>query len=342
MHEGDAGMSGRDVSPKTKVSVVIRCFNEEAHIGRLLEGIGQQSLEDVQVIVADSGSTDGTVAVALGKGVEVLSIRPDDFSFGHSLNVGCAAANGEYIVVVSAHAYPVYHDWLERIIAPFQDADVALVYGKQRGNETTKYSEHQLFKKWFPDEVGSEQRSIFCNNANAAIRRSVWEGIRYDESLTGLEDLAWAKAAKAKGYRIVYEPLAEIIHVHNESLIRLYYRYKREAMALKRILPEERVTFTNFLFLLMGNVLSDMSHAWRERVLGGTWASILGFRLMQFWGTYRGFAVKGGVDPGLKKRFYYPNDRRCAQPPSEDVGRGVGQPIDYSEADGRIGDERTH
>jgi glycosyltransferase involved in cell wall biosynthesis len=45
-------------------SIVIRAYNEEKHIGRLLEGIKQQTLKDVEVILVDSGSTDSTVAIA--------------------------------------------------------------------------------------------------------------------------------------------------------------------------------------------------------------------------------------------------------------------------------------
>ncbi|RME05773.1 MAG: glycosyltransferase, partial [Anaerolineae bacterium] len=42
------------------VSVVVRAYNEAKHIGRLLTGIARQTLDDVEVIVVDSGSTDAT------------------------------------------------------------------------------------------------------------------------------------------------------------------------------------------------------------------------------------------------------------------------------------------
>ena len=45
------------------VSIVIRCYNEEKYIGRLLQGIMQQSVDDVEIIVVDSGSTDGTLSI---------------------------------------------------------------------------------------------------------------------------------------------------------------------------------------------------------------------------------------------------------------------------------------
>ena len=51
-------------------SIVIRAFNEGKHIGRLLEGIRQQTIKDVQVILVDSGSTDDTVQIAESFGTD--------------------------------------------------------------------------------------------------------------------------------------------------------------------------------------------------------------------------------------------------------------------------------
>ncbi|MCX7977047.1 MAG: glycosyltransferase family 2 protein, partial [Bellilinea sp.] len=138
--------------PKPCCSVVIRAYNEEKHIGRLLSGIMQQTLRDVQIVLVDSGSTDATVAIASRFPVEVVHIRPQEFTFGRSLNLGIAQTRADVVVMASAHVYPVYPDWLERLIEPFEDAQVAVAYGKQRGAATTQYSEHQVFRRWFPDQ----------------------------------------------------------------------------------------------------------------------------------------------------------------------------------------------
>ncbi|MFM6205689.1 glycosyltransferase family 2 protein, partial [Planktothrix sp.] len=95
-----------------KCSLVLRCYNEEQHIGRLLSGILQQTLQDYEIIVVDSGSTDATVAIACRYPIKLLSIQPQEFSFGRALNLGCQAATGDIIVTASAHVYPVYRDWL--------------------------------------------------------------------------------------------------------------------------------------------------------------------------------------------------------------------------------------
>ena len=313
---------------KPLCSLVIRAYNEEKHIGRLLEGVMQQTLRDrCEIILVDSGSTDATVAIARRYPVQVVHIRPEEFTFGRSLNLGIRHAQGEFIVIASAHVYPVYPDWLERLLEPFADPQVALTYGKQRGNHLTKFSEHQIFAKWFPEQANPRQTHPFCNNANAAIRRALWEQHPYDATLTGLEDLAWAKWAIEQGYVLAYVPEAEIIHVHEESPRKVYNRYRREAMAFKRIYPEARFTLWDFVRLLSTNIVSDLYHATRQGVLWPNLASIFWFRFMQFWGTYRGYREAGEpLTAQLRQTFYYPRGFRAEPPPPRDV-----EPIRYNE-----------
>jgi rhamnosyltransferase len=78
-----------------KISVVIRCYNEEKHIGTLLDKLKEQTVKDVEIVVVDSGSTDNTINIA-GKYTEkILHIDPKDFTFGRSLNIGITASKGE-------------------------------------------------------------------------------------------------------------------------------------------------------------------------------------------------------------------------------------------------------
>jgi GT2 family glycosyltransferase len=212
------------------------------------------------------------------------------------------------VVIASAHVYPVYPDWLERLLAPFSDPQVGLAYGRQRGAENTKFSEQQVFARWYPQRSIARQDGPFCNNANAAIRRELWEDHPYDESLTGLEDLAWARWAQEQGYPVAYVAEAEVVHVHEENPGGVYNRYRREAMAFKRLFPAERFGLADFLRLASGNIASDLWHAAREGRLLSNFTSIFSFRLMQFWGTYRGYRRPGPVTEQLRRTFYYPHD----------------------------------
>jgi len=305
-------------------SIVIRAYNEEKYIGRLLEGIRQQGIQDVEVILVDSGSTDATVSLAEASGAKIVHIPSAEFTFGRSLNLGVREATREIVVIASAHVYPVYPDWLESLLKPFDDERVALTYGRQRGYEGSKYSEHQIFHQWYPDESNFDQVTAFCNNANAAIRKSLWGLHPYDETLTGLEDLEWGKWAKAQGYQIAYAAEAEIIHIHHETPRGVYNRYRREAMALRKIYPETNFNLYDFLRLAFTNIASDLWHAARESVLLKSFVSIFWFRLAQFHGTRMGHRETSLVTPQLRETFYYARGRRQ----KEERPRGV-EPIRY-------------
>lgn len=307
------------------ISIVIRAFNEEQHIGRLLHGISQQTYPNPEVILVDSGSTDRTLSIASQYPVKIVHIQPEDFTFGRSLNTGIAASTGEIVVITSAHCYPVYPDWLDQLTKPFENSEIALCYGKQRGGVHNHFSEHQFFRKYFPDNSVLQQAHPYSHNANAAIRRVLWEVHPYDETLTGLEDLAWSSWAMESGYEVAYVAEAEVIHEHDETMKQVYNRYKREAIAVKQILPNSIFSLGSFLRKFVGNVLYDLNQARWERVVLKQAGSIIRFRLMQYWGTYRGFHYAGKIDAQLHRAFYYPPeilDSKVPKPRSVD-------PINY-------------
>ncbi|MEX0796835.1 MAG: glycosyltransferase family A protein, partial [Acidimicrobiia bacterium] len=104
---------------KPTASIVIRCYNEAEHIGKLLSELKRQSFSDFEIVVVDSGSDDGTLEILQSEDVALEHIRKENFSFGRSLNIGCRAATGEFLVFISAHCYPEHENWLANLIAGF-------------------------------------------------------------------------------------------------------------------------------------------------------------------------------------------------------------------------------
>ena len=295
------------VHPLSSVALIVRCYNEEEHIGRLLTGVMRQSVVPDEIIIVDSGSTDATMAIAQAFDVTAVGIAPEEFSFGRALNVGMETARGHDICVfASAHVYPVYDTWLERLVAAFERPDVALAYGRQETPANGRYSETQLMRQWFPETSTVAQRHPFCNNANAGVRHAVWEQQPYDETLTGLEDLDWGKRAMESGWTISYVAEAPIVHVHNESLAQIVNRYRREAVAHKQIYADQRMSVGEAARLAAINIFGDARAALAEGVLPRVLPDILGFRAAQFYGTRQGFGQSGPVTEALRRRFYYP------------------------------------
>lgn len=309
------------------ISIVIRCLNEEQHIGRLLAGLEHQSRRPDEIVIVDSGSTDATLDIAARYETRLLRIKPEEFSFGRALNIGCAAASGDILVFMSAHVYPLYDSYLELLCQPFSDERIALTYGRQLGDQRTKYSEARVMLQWFPEQSIKYQRYPFCNNANAAIRKSVWQDLRYDEALTGLEDLDWARRAQASGHEISYVAEAPVVHVHEEPWKTIANRYRREAVAYKRIMGEDaHVSGLESARLAARNIVSDYMHAALDGVLLNNLVEIPSFRVAQFLGAWQGFRQGDLISDGLKRRFYYPAARTPPQVPEL-----PGQPIDYAD-----------
>ena len=222
-------------------------------------------------------------------------------------------------------------------IAPFENDKVALSYGKQRGAEHSQYSEKQIFKNWYPENTRTIQKHPFCNNANSAIRKKLWEEHPFNEILPALEDLDWAKWAHENGYKISYVAEAEIVHVHEQDWNGIYNRYKREGMAFKQIYPLEKFDIIDLIRLFAVNVLSDFRSSAKDKILVRSMLNIVKFRWMQFFGTYNGYSQSGPLTWQLREAFYYPRDQLTEVENNRDV-----KPIDYEESQSGIQSSIKH
>lgn len=289
------------------VSVVIRTLNEARYLRELLSAIQDQSRDryEIEVVIVDSGSTDDTLAIAAEFGCRVTTIKKSEFTFGRSLNIGCEFARGEFLVFISGHCIPVGPDWINELVAPLEE-QCAYSYGRQLGRDTTKYSEQQLFKKYFPAESRIPQEGFFCNNANAALRRDIWERYQFDESLTGCEDMYLGKQLVSGGLALGYVATAPVFHIHDEQWPQVLNRYEREAVALQRILPEVTLSLGDAITYFIVGVVKDLRAAASEGALLREWRSIVRFRHAQYLGAYRGNQRNRKISAAMKARYFYP------------------------------------
>lgn len=291
-----------------RASVIIRTYNEERYLQELLaESNAQSGLDrsDYEVIVVDSGSTDRTLEIAEPAADRIVHIEKRDFSFGRSLNVGCDAASGDVLVFISGHCVPTRDKWLSVLIEPIEQGICSYTYGRQIGRDTTKFSEDQLFAKFYPVTSQVPQAGFFVNNANAALSREAWLTHRFDEELTGLEDMDLGRRLKLAGHEIGYVADAEVYHIHDESWARLTTRYEREARALNHIMPEIRFGITDFVYYTVTSIMHDLHARKGFSRRHGTIGSILGFRTAQYWGTYVGHHEHRKLSASKKHNYFY-------------------------------------
>lgn len=125
------------------------------------------------------------------------------------------------------------------------------------------------------------------SNANSAIRRQSWEKRKFDEKLTGCEDIEWAWAMLKLGYKVIYEPVAGVYHSHNEPLNKLFKRSYRESLALKELYNNERSLNDAFMSWLR-STRADLKFIIKNK---------LDYRWLLRVPLYRLVARYGGIKP---------------------------------------------
>ena len=293
-------------------SIIIRTLNEEKHLSQLLTSLKNQKLHKVkkcEVIVVDSGSTDSTLEIAKKFNTKILNLKKEDFSFGKSLNYGCANANGEILIFISGHCVPTSDLWLEYLTEYFfKDPSAKYVYGRQIGGPETYFSEKVYFEKFYPENgTNNIFENYFCNNANSAILKETWLKFLFNEKITGLEDIELAKRIHENEYgKVLYAKNAIVNHYHYESFKQILNRYKRESYAMKFIHPEVSFNLIDAIRILISNLLNDFSLAIEQKKFFNKFFQILYYRLAMSMGSYLGNHLSLSISKTIKQQFFFP------------------------------------
>lgn len=201
-----------------KASIVIITKNQKSFLEKSLPMIFQQTFQDFEVILVDSGSSDGALEWAQSFPIKIVHLAAEKFSYAKAANLGIANSNGGIVVRLSGDAIPAGRFWLEKLTAPFKDLLVGATYGNQIGKGKNIC---EIFGWYF--YMGKKKRILTearwntlgaLGGPNMALRRFLWEIVPFDESLPYAEIGVWAKSLFQLGYKIVYVPGAKVYHVH--------------------------------------------------------------------------------------------------------------------------------
>jgi rhamnosyltransferase len=207
-----------------KASVVIRAKDEAESIGKTIELLQRQTIES-ELIVVDSGSTDGTPDIARERGAKLIQIPAASFTFGGSLNTGTEAAGAPVVVALSAHAFPKHERWLEAMVDAFDHPKVACAVGGERDPDGGKI-DGRLEQD---AELARRHPWSGYSNAAGAFRRELWEQYRFRPDMPGTEDKEWAWHWLQHGYVCVIAPELKVEHDHTKDPLReTWIRARRE------------------------------------------------------------------------------------------------------------------
>ena len=217
------------------VSIIIRCLNENENLKILIPILLNQTMDNFEIIFVDSGSTDGSLEtiqkyVLSHEKISLTHIDKKEFTFGKSLNIGFQKSNGDIIISLSAHCFPSSNNWLKSIIAPFDTSNIGIVYGLQSPHPKTRHSEASVQNTWF-NGISRITDDAFLNNGNAAYRKTIWEKFKFNEELTGLEDIDIGMKSINEGFKIfILQNLKSNIYIR--KAIRQYKTDTEEKLRL--------------------------------------------------------------------------------------------------------------
>lgn len=207
-----------------RASVVVRAKNEARDIERTFRALRRQTVQ-VEIVVVDSGSTDGTVEIARRYADRLVEIPAESFTYGHALNVGAEAARAPVHFSLSAHCFPERADWVERSLRHYERDDVAGTNGIQTFPDGTPVEE-----VFFQDAQHVRANLLwgFSNHA-ASWRAELWRELPFDAELTSSEDRKWALQVTEAGWVIAYDPAlwVDLSHQWDGGAL---FQYRRRAM----------------------------------------------------------------------------------------------------------------
>lgn len=228
------------------ISVVFLTKNAGGEFKSVLEALfGQRTSFSFEVIAIDSGSTDGTWELLEKYPIRRIRIKPNEFMHGRTRNYAMRQAKGKIVVFLVQDALPVGKKWLETLVKPLLHktnkshksnksyGKIAGVTGRQLPPQNlplpqeyfvrhahTK-TERPRIQSDVPTHFGPGK--IWFSNVDSAISRKAWNEVRFPDVVMS-EDQAWTLAVLKKGWSLVYEPKAEVIHGHALGLWPLFKR----------------------------------------------------------------------------------------------------------------------
>jgi glycosyltransferase involved in cell wall biosynthesis len=209
------------------VSIVIRCRDEAASLGAVLDAVfAQEGAPDFEVIALDSGSRDDTLSVLARYPVRLECAPAERFSYGRALNRGATLARGTIVVYLSAHSRPLSSRWLVALAEPFAARDVVATFGRQVPVPGVNPIEAIATVRNFPP---APPAGVRFSTANGALRRTAALARPFDEEVAIAEDHLWACGVPGGG--LVYVPEAAVGHSHPMTLAHWRSRFYAHGLA---------------------------------------------------------------------------------------------------------------
>jgi rhamnosyltransferase len=303
------------VAEAATVAVPVR--NGGARLNEVLGAVRAQVLDrPVELLVADSGSTDGSRELVRRHGAELIDVPPAEYSHGATRNLLAERASGSHIAFITQDAVPAHRHWLARLLEGFDAAgEVGLVFGPYLARSDASLMVRRELEEWFsslPARVdggaGSDgdPRRAFFTDANGCVARAAWEQVQF-RAVGYAEDQLLARDMLAAGYSKVFCPDAAVVHSHDYRPLEQFRRSFDEWRGLREIRAIAAPPALGPAALgVQRAVRDDLSLARREGQRGPararTAAASLGYHSLRAAGAALGSRAES-LPPALRQAF---------------------------------------
>ncbi len=293
------------------VSVVVPVKDGARHLGQVLDAVRAQG--DVELLVIDSGSRDGSLEIARAAGATVHEIPAAEFGHGRTRNLAAELTSGEIVCFLTQDAVPA-EGWLAAHLEAHRlDERIGAVYGPHLPwPETSPMIARELeefFASMSPDGTPVVHRrgdSHFLSNVNASYKRECWREIRF-EDIAYAEDQAFGSAMLEAGWAKAFHPAAAVRHAHDYGPVEFARRYFDEYRGLHETVGHvESARPGSALRQVRDSVAADRrwmeEHGW-PAARRGAWTA----RSLLHHGSRKAAAVAatrpGHIPPALERRL---------------------------------------
>lgn len=223
----------RRAGRRVALSVAIPTLNAGPGLSRVLQALHmQEGLDSLELLVIDSGSTDGTPDVARDGGARVVTIPPGSFSHGRVRNQAMELSSADTVLLLVQDALPLERTAAIRLWQRLQD-DPRAAAATARQVPRSDADLYAAFVVLFhdrevlarrrpggtPTRTPLERRAAAClDNVCSLVRRSAWHELRFAD-VPYAEDLEFALRALDAGWRIAVAEDVAVAHSHTRDAV---------------------------------------------------------------------------------------------------------------------------
>jgi SAM-dependent methyltransferase/glycosyltransferase involved in cell wall biosynthesis/GT2 family glycosyltransferase len=240
------------------VTVAIPVLNGAEYLDEVLGAVRAQRVDrEVELVIVDSGSTDGSLDIARAHEARIHEIPKSEFSHGGTRNLMMELARGDHVAFLTQDATPNGDGWLAALLEGFDVADdVAAVFGPHDVRPGSSHVLEAEMERHFANWGGGREVDVqrldrsprglaayraepwkfsFMSSVNCAVARWAWQQVPFRD-VPYAEDQLLGRELIEAGYAKVFHPDARVLHSHDFPPGRFFRRYFDEFRGLREVL----------------------------------------------------------------------------------------------------------